>query len=97
MFHCDEKIEDVKQFVRENLNNDRVFKLTCVGVDETTLDRDTALLKKIFFYHKNNVRIVFNENTDKDTRPAHSSKRKIEPDSSTNAAKNKKSHIATPK
>jgi len=63
VFKYNEKIEDVKKFVLENLNNQSaVFDLTCVGVDTSIINRDTVILKHISsFFPKANVKIKFHK------------------------------------
>lgn len=63
VFKYNEKIEDVKNFVLENLNNQSaVFDLTCVGVDASIINRDTVVLKHVSsFFPRANVKIKFHK------------------------------------
>ena len=87
-FTCDEKIKDVKHFVREKFDDD-AFKLDCYGVGEATLSRNQIVLKNIrCLFPEANARITTNVNVDQNTGAASSLKREIEPDTFNNAAKN---------
>jgi len=63
VFKHNEKIEDVKKFVLENLNNQSaVFDLTCIGVDTSIINRDTVILKHVSsFFPRANVKIKFHK------------------------------------
>jgi len=68
VFKSSEKIQDVKRFVLENLNNQfAVFDLTCVGVESSDINRDTVVLKHISsFFPKANVKIKFNKEVEQE-------------------------------